>query len=242
LNFSEILKGGIYMDLTAITKSVSDFLSSLPAILSALLTFLFGWLVAVALKFLVPKIFSSLRFDRLSEKAGLTGFLNKGNVKHSPSKLLGIFAYWIVMLFVLMDTVARLDRGAASSLSRWLQSALPSLLAAVITVVIGVMVVSFLANFTETIARNAAVRNPVFIKKMIKYVGYILLAVMTIEQLGLGQTIVSTIVLILLGAVAFGAALAIGLGCKDMARRYIEDMIRTMQEKERIKRGTDLEG
>ena len=230
------------MDIAKIGSTISTFLSSLPSILSALLTFFLGWLIALALKFFVPKIFSAVKFDTLSDKTGISSFLKKGNVEYSPSKLLGIFAYWIVMIYVLMDTVARLDSGAAKSLSNWLQSALPTLLAAIIMVVIGVMVVSFLANFTETIARNAAARNPRAIKKIIKYVGYVLLAIMTIEQLGLGQTIVSTIVIMILGAIALGAAIAIGLGCKDMARRYVEDLIRSMQEKERIKKGADLEG
>ncbi|PKL75199.1 MAG: hypothetical protein CVV27_16625, partial [Candidatus Melainabacteria bacterium HGW-Melainabacteria-1] len=162
--------------------------------------------------------------------------------EHSPSKLVGILAYWVLMVIVLSNTVARLDKGAASSISIWISSALPILIATCIIVVIGIVVVTFLSNFFITIARNAAVHNPVPIGKAIKYIGFIVVATMAMEQLGLGQTIVSTIFILLFAAAALGLALAFGIGCKDMARKFMEDFIRNLQEKERVRRGTDLEG
>lgn len=230
------------MNFADIADTIESLFNSLPPIGGALLAFIIGWAIARLARFLAPKLLSLLRFDRFSEKTGISGFLKKGSIDYSPSKLVGILLYWFLMIIVLSDTVARLDKDAASSISVWARSALPRTLAAGIIVVIGVVVVTFLANFFITIARNAAIHNPILIGRAIKYIGYIVVATMALEQLGLGQTIVSTIFILLFAAIAFGLALAFGLGCKDMARKYVEEFIRNIQEKERMRHGTDLEG
>ena len=230
------------MNFSAIVDSITSFFNSLPPIVGAFLTFGLGWLAARFTRFLIPKLLVLLRFDRFSEKTGITSFLRKGNVSYTPSKLIGILLFWFLMIVVLSNTVARLDEVAASSLSTWLRSALPTMLATVITVFIGIVVVIFLSNFFITIARNAAVHNPDMIGKAIKYIGYFVVATMALEQLGLGQTIISTIFILFFAAVALGLGLAFGLGCKDLARKAMEDFIRNIREKQRVGHGTDLEG
>lgn len=230
------------MYLSEIITAITDFFASLPPILGALLTFIAGWIIAKLFQIMLPKLLSFLKFDRLSEKVGITTFLKKGNVEYAPSKLLGMLVYWFLMVIVLSNTLAILDTKAAASLSDWLRSALPRTIAAILIVIIGIVIVSFLSNFFITIAKNAAIHNPILIGKIIRYVGFIILGTMVLEQLGLGQTIVSTLLLILFAALAFGLALAIGLGSKDIARKFIEDFIRNIREKERLKHGSDLEG
>jgi hypothetical protein len=227
------------MDLNA---AITGFFDALPPIVGAIVIFAAGWLVAKLVRFVLPKMLGVLRFDRLSEKAGIAGFLKKGNVAHPPSQLLGILAYWFVMIFTLSSTVARLDESAAKSFSLWISSVLPRTITAGIIVVIGVVVVTFLSNFIVTIARNAAIHNPGMIGRVIKPAGFLVVATMALEQLGMGQTIISTIFLLLCAATALALALAFGLGCKDLARKYFEDFLRNIKEKERMKRGTDLEG
>lgn len=230
------------MDLSTIMDAVISFFNRLPPIAAAALTFVIGWALARLLRFLVSKILALLRFDRFSEKVGISGFLRKGNISYTPSALAGVLLYWFLMIIVLSNTVARLDQGAAASIALWANSALPALIVAVLIIVIGIVVVVFISNFFITIARNAAVRNPALIGKAIRYAGFIIVATMALEQLGLGRTIVSTIFIILFAALALGLALAFGLGCKDMAKKAMEDFLRGIREKERVKRGTDLEG
>ncbi|MFA6366350.1 MAG: hypothetical protein WCX13_04105, partial [Candidatus Hydrogenedentales bacterium] len=164
------------MNFTDIWDSIASSFNSLPPIAGAFLTFLLGWLVARFARFLTPKLMTLLRFDRFCEKTGINGFLKKGNVRYTPSKLLGILVYWFLMILTLSNTVARLDKGAASSIQVWISSALPILIATGIIVVIGMVVVTFLSNFFITIAKNGAVHNPVLIGKAIKYIGFIVVA------------------------------------------------------------------
>lgn len=229
----------LFRDASAV---VSRFFDGLPPIAGAFLVSLLGGFLAVVVKHLFPKILRLLRFDRLCEKTGIVGFLRKGNVAHSPSDLLGILAFWCIMVLVLSNAVARLDESMAKSLALWLGSALPKTLAAGIVLVIGVVFVTFLSNFFVTVARNAAVQNPILLGRVLKTVGVVVVATMALEILGLGRTILPTILLVLCAAVALAFALAFGLGCKDLARKALEEFLRNLQERERSRHGTDLEG
>lgn len=222
--------------------AVFEFYRSLPPIVAAAITFVVGWLLAKLARFLVPKILSMLRFDKMSEKMGIVAFLRKGNVHHSPSTLAGVLLYWLLLVIALSNTIATLDEGAAASISTWVRSALPTIIVTFIGIVMGVVVVTFLSNFAVTIARNAAVRSADGIGKLIRSAGYLIVATMTLDRMGMGQTILSTLFVILFAAAALGAGLAFGLGCKDMARKAMEDFLRNLREKGRASRGTDLEG
>jgi len=228
--------------MTVVIEDVWTFITALPSAVGAPLVLFAGWLIAKLLRVLVPKILSALKFDRLNEKLHVTEFLRKGHVKQSPSLLVGIALYWMIMLIVLAMAASVLDERAAASISGWLFGSVPIILAAAITASIGIIVVNFLSNFVDTIARNAAIASALLIRRGIRAVGYLVVLVMVVEQLGLGQSIVSTLLLISFGSIALGAAIALGLGCKDLARRYVESFIRSLQERERAAHGTDLEG
>lgn len=228
--------------MTVFWEDIWAFIMGLPSAVGAPLVLLAGWLVAKLLRGIVPKLLAALKFDTLNEKLHVTEFLRKGHVKQSPSLLVGMTLYWIVMLIVLAMAASVLDERAAASISGWLFGSVPVILAAVITGSIGIIVVNFLSNFALTIARNAALASAVLLRRGIRAVGYLVVLVMVVEQLGLGQSIVSTLLLISFSSIALGVAIAVGLGCKDLARRYVESFIRSLQERERASHGTDLEG
>ena len=230
------------MNIGEFLDSISEGFDALPPIAGALLTFGLGWASARLVKYLLPKLLILLRFDRFSEKVGITGFLKKGKVRYAPSALASTLAFWFLMVLVLSRTIARLDAGAASSLSQWVGLALPMLLASVIIVAIGVVLVVFLSNVAVTIAVNSAIKGAELIGKGIKFAGFSIVASLALEQLGIGMTIVSTIFVILFAAIALGLALAFGLGCKDMAARFAERTMRELRERERLRHGADLEG
>jgi len=228
--------------MNAIIDSVWNWIRELPSALGAVLILIMGWGVAKLLKIIVPKLLAWLKFDVLGTKVGVNEFLRKGHVQYAPSKLVGVFLYWVVMLLALAEAASVLDQHAAESIRSWLFGGIPTILAAVITAVIGVLIVQFLSNFVLTIMNNAGVGSGSLVQKLIRGVGYIIVVVMVMNQLGLGESIVSILLLLLIGSVALGVAIAIGLGCKDMARQYIEGLITAIRERERASHGTDLEG
>lgn len=230
------------MSIAEFFQSIVEGFDALPPVAGAFLTLGLGWAFARLVKFLLPKLLVSLRFDRFSDKVGIASFLKKGKVRYAPSALAGTLAFWFLMVLVLSRTIAKLDAGAASSLSLWVNQALPIVLTSVIIVAIGVVLVVFLSNVAVTIAKNSAIQGAELIGRGIKLAGFGIVASLAVEQLGIGTTIVGTIFIILFAAIALGLALAFGLGCKDMAAKFAERAMREMRERERLRHGADMEG
>lgn len=221
---------------------LDGFWKNLPVALRAPIALVAGWLAAVSLRFFTEKILKILRFDHISEKTGMTEFLRKGNVHYYPSRLVSVLVFWLIIVITLFQLAKVLDISIVNSLSKQLLYLVPSIMAALFIVITGVVVVTFLSNFVMTIARNAAVPNSAIIVKAIKYLGNTLVVTVAFDQLGLGRTIISSIFQVLVGAFAFGVALAFGLGCKDLAGTAMQTFIQNLRERERERHGTDLEG
>ena len=224
-----------------IITSVAQWFDSLPSVIRAVFVFLVGWGVAKLLKTIIPAFLVWLKFDVLAERIGLKEFLRKGDAQYVPSKLIGVILYWTVFLLTLARAAALLDSRVSASISLWLAGAIPTILATIITAVIGVFVVKFLSNFVRTIMNNAGLASATMVQSFIRVLGYTIVIIMVIGQLGF-ESVVNIILLLLVGSIALGVAIAIGLGCKDIARRYVEDFLQSMRERERASHRTDLEG
>jgi hypothetical protein len=226
-----------------ILEGIAGAWASLPAAAAALIVLAGGWLGAFALRFAVAKLLQLARFDRLSDRTGLSEFLRKGNVKYSPSKLAGAIAYWIALLAVFLEVARRLDLDIYLAISGKLAAALPNLAAGLLVAVVGYLIVTFIANFTLTIALNASLPHARLLSRAIKWLGAVVVVTMALEQIGLGRSIVEYIFQAMIAAIALGAALAFGLGCKDMARDALQRGLRNLREREREGQGgSDLEG
>jgi hypothetical protein len=225
-----------------IREAVEAFRGALPAPLAAAGALLLGWLAAVAARFVASRLLALLRFDRVSERAGLSDFLRKGGSSRKPSALAGTIAYWAVLLVGLYEASKALDPRIAEALAERAIGLLPSAVAALLVAVLGAVLVSFLANFAMTIARNAGSPHAALISRCIKVGGYLVVATVALEEAGFGKTALSSIFMILFGALAFGLAIAFGLGGKDMARDALQKFARNLRERERGSKGPDLEG
>jgi len=219
-----------------------SFGGSLPQWVVALLVLVLGWCAAIIVRLVIAKALEWAKFNQVCEKTGFSDFLRKGQVFYSPAKLIGAIAYWIIFLAILFWSANLLNIRLAESLSERLITAGPSFLAAVLILVVGVVIVSFIGNFVMTIARNAAFPHARLLSQATKVLGIILVLGLTVEQADIGTTMIASLFQMVIGAAVFGTALAFGLGCKDMARDTMERLLQRLREKSRAERDSDMEG
>ncbi|HTO22062.1 MAG TPA: hypothetical protein VMQ10_06230 [Spirochaetia bacterium] len=218
------------------------FAGSLPPGLRAVMVLAGGWLAAFFLRFALTWLLDLVRFNTAFDKLGISEFLRKGQVKHRPSKLLGVIAYWTVLLVALLQMSRILDLRLVTSFSDRLRAVVPGLLAAVFIGIIGLVVVSFIGNLVMTAARTAGFAHSALLARAVKIAGYILVVGIAVQQIDVNQTLVSSMLLILFAALAFALALAFGLGCKDIARDAATRLLQNLRERRRTDGRSDLEG
>lgn len=221
--------------------AVVAFWYGLPVGVTAVVAFLGGLLGATLARILISAVLGLLRFDKAGEKAGLGEFLRKGGVTYTPSKLVSIFVFWALMVAVLVYLSRLLDIGVVNSFTERVGEIVPGVIAAVLIVGIGVLFATFASNFTRTILRNAGSNHPDLIAKAVRYFGVGLVLLIALEELNFGKTILNTIVLIFCATVGLALALAFGLGCKDLARDWLERFLSDLREKRRSGGKQDME-
>ncbi len=221
---------------------ITSVWSSLPHWILALLVLVLGWCAALVMRLLIAKMFERIKFNQICEKSKFSDFLRKGQVVYSPSKLIEMIVYWIVLLLILLWSANLLNIKMAENLSDRLISVVPEFVSAVLIFVVGIIVVSFVGNFVMTIASNAAFPHARLLSQATKVLGITLVLTLTLEQADIGTHLIASLFQMLIGAVVFGTALAFGLGCKDMARDAMEGFLHKLREKSRAERGSDMEG
>ncbi len=216
--------------------------ASLPTWVVAASVLVVGWIAAVVVRLLIAKGLELAQFNRLCEKTGFAEFLRKGQVSYSPARLAGAAAYWIVILLMLFWSAKLLNIWVAEALYERLVTTIPSFVSAILILVVGVIAVAFIGNFVMTLARNASFPHARLLSQMTKVLGFMLILSFTVEQLNIGMTTIASLFQIVVGAAAFGVALAFGLGCKDMARDAMQRFLEELKEKSRDSGGSDMEG
>lgn len=221
--------------------AVYDLWIGLPIGLSAGITLAGGFLAATLARILTAGLLKLLRFDRFGEKTGLGDVLRKGGVTYTPAKLASVAVFWLLMVAVLVYLSRLLDIQVVTSFTERVGDILPGLMAALLIVVIGFLVVSFVSNFTRTILRNAGSTHADLIAKALRYFGVGLILLIALEELNFGKTILNTLVLIVAATVGLALALAFGLGCKDLARDWFQRVLHDLREKKRLGGKQDME-
>jgi hypothetical protein len=200
----------------------------IPDLLAALVIFFVGWLVAKLIKTLVTKFLQLVKLDLAAEKAGVTDFLVKGEIKSSVSEILGAIAYWVVMLIVLICVVNVLGLRPAVDLLNAVIQYMPSVIAGVIVLVLGALFASVMGSLIQTALANTGIAAARTIAEVSKYVILVFAVVVALDKF-IGSVIIQSFFNIVLATIgltlAIAVGLAAGLGGKDSVGKLIAEFI-----------------
>jgi hypothetical protein len=223
-------------------ENLYAYLSALPSWLTAMIVIVAGWLTAILVRFLVARLLALLHFNQLCERTGASDVIRKGGVAFSPAQLTGRGLYWIILIGVFLEAARLLDIGVVTEFRQRVVAALPAVLSAALVLVIGLLAVAFLSGFVRTLTRNAGSPYANLWARITRCIGVVLVLAVTIEQAGIRGTILGGVIQIVIAAIAFGMALAFGLGCKDMARNAMEKLLAELKDRHRDATKPDMEG
>ena len=183
----------------------------LPRILLAILILIIGWLLARVVRFAIVKTLRAVNFDVVTQKAGIDHFLQQGGSDIDTIRVLGGLFYWLVILAALMIAFNTLDLAYVTDLIGRIVLFVPRVMVAVVILVFGSYFARFVATALTTYLRNLGVGEAGLIGRLTLYAIMVFVVMIALDQLGLGDIIRETF-LIIVGAIALGLALAFGLG------------------------------
>jgi hypothetical protein len=152
----------------------------------------------------------------------LVGWVIARLLRSGVTQGLTTLVYWLVMLIVLVTAVNALRLEVASRLLNQILLYIPNIIAAVIVVVVGLYAAGFVATLVRTAAANAGIEEAGFVGGIARYALIVFTFAIALNQLGIGRNVIGPAVLILIGAAGAAAAIAVGLGSKDLVAKYLQ--------------------
>ncbi len=204
--------------LNSLIAAVADFV---PRFLTGLVVVLIGWLLAKVADKAIRTAFEKLRLDELLEKAGLTGTMAKIGLRGSPGSLLGRAAYWLLLLLFVQSGAQAVGMTAIAGAIGAFFAYLPSILAALIVLMIGMMISQFVGGAVARSAGESGVDFAPVLGRAVSTLILFIVAVMAVAQLRIDTQLIKSVVLVVLGGFAVGLALSFGLGTRDATRNIV---------------------
>lgn len=208
----------------SLQKGLDAFIGFIPNLIGFLVILLIGWLIARVIRTLVTKGLEAVGLDRALRDSDAGSYVEKVSPGASPAKLIGAVGFWFIFLFVLTAALSALKIPAVTAFMNDVLNYLPNVIAAVLIFVIAAALAGAIGGIVAKLFGDTPTGKVV--ATAVPALIMVIAVFMILNQLRIAPAIVSITYTALLGSVALGAALAFGLGGRDVAARMLEDAYR----------------
>ena len=220
--FNVLLSSLNALQLEAITRPASNMLEqvleAIPHLFAAGILLALAFYVGRVVSTLLSNLLAGAGFNNVLQRLGLAR-ADSATGERSPSEIVGALILTIIMLFASIEAAGLLGfENLAVLLSGLLEFAGQMVLG---IVVFGVGL--FLANLAADTIRSSSNAQAPFLAIVARVAIVVLAGAIGLRQMGIANEIIELAFGFLLGSVAVAAAIAFGLGGRDVAGRQIEE-------------------
>jgi hypothetical protein len=229
------MDGGVVTDwgtavMTSLAAALSLFLAAIPRIIGFLVIIIIGWLISGALASAVGALLRAVKFNVLAQRSGFQGFIQNMGQRMDTAGLLAEIVKWFVSLIVLVVAFDALGLPAVSEVLQQFLLWIPNLIVAVVVLVIAGLAANALANLVRGSTAQAGLGNPDLLANIARIAVWAFWIVVAVNQLGIAQTLINTLFMGFIGALALAAGLAFGLGGRETAAQIVQNWYQQARE------------
>jgi hypothetical protein len=215
--------------MTSLAAALSLFLAAIPRIIGFIVILIIGWLISGVLAAAVAALLRAVRFNDLAQRSGLTGFVQNMGLRTDTAGVMANIVKWFVRLIVLVVAFDALGLPAVSAILQQFLLWIPNLGVAVVILVIAGLAANALGTLVRGSAAQAGLDNPGLLETIARAAIWGFGIVVAVNQIGIAQTLVNTLFMGLIGALALALGLAFGLGGRDTAGQIVDNWYRRGQ-------------
>jgi uncharacterized membrane protein len=202
-------------------RVLSRLASLLPGMLALLVAVLFSVLLAWLVSFVLRRFLRGIQFDKQLEGWGFTG-LAEFSPEQSPTLLVTRVIAWSIVLLGFVLGLGAFDATLTSQITARLFDYVPSVVTAIVVILVGSVVARYLARSVLIESVNMNLQYARLLSLGTKWLVMVLTIAMALDHLRIGSGIVHLAFGILFGGIVLALALAVGLGSKELVSRSLE--------------------
>lgn len=209
--------------------------SILPAFFGALLILVAGYFIARLIERWTDRLLNRLNFNKMAEAGGISEAVGRTGTRLDPIHVVGKLFFWLMMLVVILLASAALGLPSINQMFGTMLSYIPTLFAAVIIVILGMILGEFVQ--AVVLASAGGVEGVPTLAKLAKAAVVLIAVFMAMQQMGVAAEIITAAFTLILGAIALAAGLAFGLGntalAGEVTRRWYDERRQERLEQDR---------
>jgi len=194
-----------------------------PRLIAAIIIFVIGWVIAVALAKVVNQIIRAIKVDKALQSLGLEESFSRAGIRLDAGAFVGSIVKWFFIVVFLAATVEVLGLPQVTTFLREVVVLyLPNVFVAALILVAAALIADATARVVTGSAKAANLPSAGFLGGVSKWAIWIFAILAALYQLGIAGPFVQTLFTGVVAALALAGGLAFGLGGKDTAARYLE--------------------
>jgi len=198
------------------------FVNVTPSIIAGILVLIFGYILSSLLGALVHALLKAAKIDDHLRKARMAhsiGFI-------SVPTLIGALIKWYVFALFVVESARLFKLGVLSQQLANLAELLPSVFAAVLIVLGGLIIADFAAD-RMLHAKRKGVRVA---SSLVRWAIIIVVIITALNQIGVNVSFVTNALLIIVTAIAVGIAIAFGIGFGTAFKEESKSIIKSIKK------------
>jgi len=211
------------------TEMLTTLLVAVPSIFGAAVILGIAYFVGRLVADLVANVLTGVGFNKVLNWLGFGSELAKG--QRTPSEVVGYLVLVVIMLFSAIEAANLLNFSIVADLLAQFISFVSQVALAVVVFGLGL----YFANLARTVIMAAGGEQSNLLAQGARLAIIIFAAALALRQTGIADDIVNLTFGLLLGALAVAAAIAFGIGGRDVAARMVNRWSEAVFESEQEK-------
>lgn len=195
--------------------------------LLALLVVVIGWVLARVLETITLYLLRALRFNQ-----GVRGLLGGTGAEpaHEPAAFASWAVRWTVVVVTVLLALDVLGLNVTSGVGDRLVDTLPRVVTATIMLAVGLVLAWLLGGTAHRLFEGAGLRGSRLRGQIVTSVLSAFAVLLALEQLGFAAQFVMALGVTVIASAGLAVGLAFGLGCRDLARDFVVEYLRSLDE------------
>lgn len=210
--------------IQALSELWAGFIAFIPRLIGALIIFIIGWFIAVAIGRIVAEVLKRLNFNKIFDRGGMKNALERADFKVDASSFIGAIFKWVLVIVFLLAAVEVLGFTEFAIFLTSVLNYLPNVVVAALIFVVAVIITDLLDKVIRAAVESVKVGYGGVVGIIVRWSIWIFAVLAILYQLGIAPVLIDRLFTGIIGFIVLAAGLAFGLGGKDVAGDILRDL------------------
>ena len=207
----------------------SRFLLFVPQLVLAIVIFLIGWIIALALEQVIARVLKMAKLNEGLERAGVNDVFKKAEVPLDGSKFVAALVRWFLVLVFLFAAADMLGLSALTAFLEQVLLYIPNIIVAALILLVAGVASDWLDRLVGGAVKASGFGYGKLAGGVARWSVFVFGAIAALQQLGIATQILQTFITGVIAMIALAGGVAFGLGGKDAAAEVLNKFRERME-------------